>query len=206
MIRVMRHCVFAFSSVLWLGCSSDQAPLTTGELALAESGTDLQGSGACAALAQIDQDCPADLAWDNHGQYVSCVAKYSSARVAAGDLSEEQRQALITAAAQSDIGKPEHAAHVQTKSHPDAGADDDGDGDKGAAGAAANDDADDADDAGDAGDAGDADAGADDAAGGSAGARGDDHEDDGDDGDDDDDSDDQEDKPDWSDAAGETCP
>lgn len=65
----------------------------------------LVGVGACPSLAQIDDACPADAAWKNHGQYVSCVAHYLNRRVARGDLTEDQRGALQSLAAQSDVGK-----------------------------------------------------------------------------------------------------
>ncbi|MDD9889533.1 MAG: thrombospondin type 3 repeat-containing protein [Gammaproteobacteria bacterium] len=41
----------------------------------------------------------------NHGQYVSCVAQFLEGLVDAGDLTEEQKDALQSAAAQTDIGK-----------------------------------------------------------------------------------------------------
>ncbi len=204
MSRVMCHWVFAASCAYCLGCSSQEAPLTEGELALQESGMHLQGSGACPALAQIDLDCPADLAWDNHGQYVSCVAKYTAARVTAGDLSEEQRQSLIVLAAQSSIGKPPHGhLHSTGYGHGDMGAADDGGGldhDSGAAGCAGSTDADEHEDDAEGGSGGATDRQ------GVAGARADDDDDgelddDGDDGDQEDD-----DAPDWGDAAGEKCP
>ena len=72
--------------------------------ALEESGTELDGSGPCATVAQLPRDCPADITWRNHGQYVSCVAKNLSARVAVGDVTEEQKSALVAMAAQSDVG------------------------------------------------------------------------------------------------------
>jgi hypothetical protein len=65
----------------------------------------LVGSGPCAALGQIADACPADEAWRNHGQYVSCTARYLERRWQAGDITEEQKDALQAAAAESDVGK-----------------------------------------------------------------------------------------------------
>ena len=92
--------------MIGLGCSSgDSDTLSAGELALQNAGSHLDGDGLCAAVAQINSACPPELAWDNHGQYVSCVAHYLSARVDAGDLDEEQKGELVSLAAQSSIGK-----------------------------------------------------------------------------------------------------
>jgi hypothetical protein len=77
--------------------------------ALATSGQDLTGSGPCAAVDQAAADCPVDIEWRNHGQYVSCVAKYFAARVHAGDIGEDDRAALVEMAAQSDVGMPAQA-------------------------------------------------------------------------------------------------
>jgi hypothetical protein len=45
----------------------------------------------------------------NHGQYVSCVAKYLEGLVEAGAITDEQKDALQSAAAQTDIGKNNNA-------------------------------------------------------------------------------------------------
>jgi hypothetical protein len=87
------------------GCGLDDGALSEGSQALQFAGTSLVGDGPCAAVDQLDADCPSAIAWDNHGQYVSCVARYTEARVTAGDLTLEQKDALVSAAAQSDVGK-----------------------------------------------------------------------------------------------------
>ncbi len=88
-------------------CSrSGDGKFAAADAALEVSGTELEGSGLCAAVAQIPKDCPPDIAWRNHGQYVACVSKNLEARIVAGDLSEEQKATLMPVAAQSDVGKP----------------------------------------------------------------------------------------------------
>lgn len=72
----------------------------------------------------ISQRCPCDgppdddVAWKNHGQYVSCVARHSIRFFKRGILSNKERRAVRTSAAHSTCGKR----------HPVAGTDDDGDG------------------------------------------------------------------------------
>jgi hypothetical protein len=104
------------------GCSSaapDDERYAEADQALAASGTELEGSGHCATVAQVPQDCPADITWRNHGQYVSCVAKNLSARVAAGDITEDEKSALVVVAAQSDVGHHAHPAQDADAGEPD---------------------------------------------------------------------------------------
>ena len=44
-------------------------------------------------------------AWKNHGQYVSCVAKAAEAALTSGQITEDEKDSLVEAAAQSDCGK-----------------------------------------------------------------------------------------------------
>jgi hypothetical protein len=53
----------------------------------------------------VSQLCSVSTPWKNHGQYVSCVAQTSTRFENAGVISKEQRQQLVTAAAQSNVGK-----------------------------------------------------------------------------------------------------
>ena len=59
----------------------------------------------------IDQDCDGVLScdpaatWKNHGKFVSCVAQAAQALVDAGQITEDEKDALVEAAAQSDVGK-----------------------------------------------------------------------------------------------------
>jgi hypothetical protein len=79
------------------------------DAALETAGEDLEGEGPCAAVAEVPSDCPTDIEWRNHGQYVSCVAKYFAARLQAGDISEDDHAALVEIAALSDVGMPAQA-------------------------------------------------------------------------------------------------
>jgi hypothetical protein len=58
----------------------------------------------------VDQLCPcagpgSGQRWKNHGDYVSCVAKAAEAFLAADLITEEQKQAIVEAAVQSNCGK-----------------------------------------------------------------------------------------------------
>ena len=59
----------------------------------------------------VDENCDGVLAcdpgavWKNHGQFVRCVAHEVEILVGAGSITEEQGDALISAAAQSNVGK-----------------------------------------------------------------------------------------------------
>src|SRR5207244_614749 len=59
----------------------------------------------------VGQLCPTSgprgtsLTWRNHGQYVSCVSTSASKLFAAGLITAAQRDALVTAAAHSTVGK-----------------------------------------------------------------------------------------------------
>lgn len=60
----------------------------------------------------VDENCNGDLgscspcmAWRNHGEYVRCVANDVESLVTAGVLSQEEGDALVGSAAQSDVGR-----------------------------------------------------------------------------------------------------
>jgi len=59
----------------------------------------------------LDQDCDGMLAcdpggaWRNHGQFVSCVAQEANDLLQAGLIGEDQKDEIVSAAAQSDVGK-----------------------------------------------------------------------------------------------------
>jgi hypothetical protein len=48
---------------------------------------------------------PAGAEWKSHGQYVRCVAQSSEALVSMGVITTEQADAIVAAAAQSEVGK-----------------------------------------------------------------------------------------------------
>jgi len=77
---------------------SDQCPNTS------------QGSIVDAHGCTINQRCPCEGpesggTWKNHGQYVSCVAKNVESFLASGLITEDQKDAIVQAAAQSGCGK-----------------------------------------------------------------------------------------------------
>jgi hypothetical protein len=49
--------------------------------------------------------CPPAAAWKNHGQYVRCVALLAGDLAVTGDVTEEEADAIVSAAAQSAVGK-----------------------------------------------------------------------------------------------------
>jgi len=50
-------------------------------------------------------DCDPNSGWRNHGQFLRCVAHETDALIEIGVLTEEAGDALISSAAQSDVGK-----------------------------------------------------------------------------------------------------
>lgn len=50
-------------------------------------------------------ECDPTETWKNHGQYVRCVAHETDALIEAGIITQEEGDALVASAAQSDIGK-----------------------------------------------------------------------------------------------------
>jgi len=52
----------------------------------------------------IDQRCPCENDWKNHGAYISCVAQAAEDFVDAELLTEAQKDAIVSAAAESDCG------------------------------------------------------------------------------------------------------
>ncbi len=84
--------------------------------------TDTDGDGAgdacdvCPEHAEDDPDgdgvcglppdpCPCDADWKNHGEYVSCVAHTTKQKVNDGELTSQERAAIVSAAGQSECGK-----------------------------------------------------------------------------------------------------
>lgn len=53
----------------------------------------------------VEQQCPCDAEWENHGQYVTCVVHSANALRDAGLITNARRSALVTAAAHSSCGK-----------------------------------------------------------------------------------------------------
>lgn len=53
----------------------------------------------------VDQLCPCDDPWKNHGGYVSCVAHAAEGLVSEGKITGEDKGAIVSAGAQSSCGK-----------------------------------------------------------------------------------------------------
>ena len=52
----------------------------------------------------VEQECPCEEAWKNHGAYVSCVAHASEELLELGVITEVEKDALCSAAGRSDCG------------------------------------------------------------------------------------------------------
>lgn len=49
--------------------------------------------------------CPPDASWKNHGQYVRCVSFRVADLTALGEITEDEADAIVSAAARSGVGK-----------------------------------------------------------------------------------------------------
>ncbi len=63
------------------------------------------GAPASTTGCSIDQTCPTTSAWKNHGAYVSCVSHAATTLVREGVIGTGERDELVTAAADSDVGR-----------------------------------------------------------------------------------------------------
>jgi hypothetical protein len=53
----------------------------------------------------VDQQCPCDNPWKNHGAYVSCVAQSAGALLNDGKIDETTKDAIVSSAGQSSCGR-----------------------------------------------------------------------------------------------------
>lgn len=60
----------------------------------------------CSGAQRVANECPADGEYKNHGKYVSCVAHAAEALLEDGLITEEEKDAIVSAVAKSDVGKP----------------------------------------------------------------------------------------------------
>jgi hypothetical protein len=89
-------------SITVTGCDADDDGVPDNEdQCLGTDPGDVVDENGCS----VDQLCPCNNNWRNHGEYVVCVAHTSTDFVRAGLLTHEQRADLVSAAAQSDCGK-----------------------------------------------------------------------------------------------------
>ena len=57
-----------------------------------------------ASGCSIDQLCPCEQQWRNHGRYVSCIEDATEDFAAAGLITEEEEGAIVSEAGQSSCG------------------------------------------------------------------------------------------------------
>jgi hypothetical protein len=90
-----------------LDIDGDGVPNGSDVCAFTDFGEVVDGDTGC-SIAQL---CPCDgprgttQSWKNHGQYVSCVAKTSTNFRKQGLITNQQRDDIVSAAAQSSCGK-----------------------------------------------------------------------------------------------------
>lgn len=60
--------------------------------------------GGCSSAQRFVLICPPEAVYKNHGKYVSCIAKEAERQLAENLITEEQKDAAVSAAAQTDIG------------------------------------------------------------------------------------------------------
>lgn len=53
----------------------------------------------------VDESCEPDEAWKNHGEYIRCVSHRVEELIEDGMITEEDGDAIVSTAAQSDVGK-----------------------------------------------------------------------------------------------------
>jgi hypothetical protein len=63
------------------------------------------GTAVLSNGCSVAQTCPTTASWKNHGAYVSCVAHAANQLVAAGKITSSQKDALVSAAGKSSVGK-----------------------------------------------------------------------------------------------------
>ena len=59
----------------------------------------------CTCEQRVELACPSTATWRNHGAYVSCVGEAANFCVAGGLINEAGKDAIVSAAVHSDIGK-----------------------------------------------------------------------------------------------------
>ena len=69
-----------------------------------ESGAIINSNG-CSSQQLFVQICPSEEIYRSHGKYVSCVANEAELQLEEGLITEDEKDAVVSTAAQSDIGK-----------------------------------------------------------------------------------------------------
>ena len=71
---------------------------------------DGQLSSELATAPVVVSSCNPCLNWKNHGQYVRCVAHDAEFLVESGDLTQDEADAIVSSAAQSEVGKKNYVS------------------------------------------------------------------------------------------------
>ena len=79
-------------------CDDSDAGVSPGAVDLPGNTTDENCDGSLGP-------CDPGAVWKNHGQFVSCTAQEGERLLEAGLITEEQKDAVVSQAAQSDVGK-----------------------------------------------------------------------------------------------------
>jgi hypothetical protein len=72
--------------------------------AATELGAHTDGAG-CSSAQRLDNTCPSDGEYRNHGAYIRCISHETEAQVNLGLITEEEKDAIVSQAAGSSIGK-----------------------------------------------------------------------------------------------------
>ena len=91
---------------------------------LATPDSEVVNSSGCS----IGQQCVIDVDWKNHGKYVSCVSHAAEELLAEGKISEEEKDAIVSAAAKSSVGKHGKKKRKKERKKKRHGSDDDSSG------------------------------------------------------------------------------
>ena len=66
---------------------------------------DLSANTADSVEDDLAERCPKNNRWKNHGDYVQCVAQFTTGLVESGTITGEKKGFLVSQAAKSDVGK-----------------------------------------------------------------------------------------------------
>lgn len=67
-------------------------------------GTSILTNG-CSSAQHVELQCPSTASYRNHGQYVQCVAHEAEWQASVGLITRQEKDAIVAAAAQSNVGK-----------------------------------------------------------------------------------------------------
>jgi hypothetical protein len=67
-------------------------------------GAAILGDG-CSSSQHLALQCPTNVTYRNHGQYVQCVAHEAEMQVVAGLITVQEKDAMVASAAKSQVGQ-----------------------------------------------------------------------------------------------------